>query len=1187
MPSPSRIFHLCCLIALMLAGCPGNAHADWQLTWSDEFDGNSLNAGNWTFDLGNGSGGWGNNELENYTSRPENVYVTNGLLHIVARQENYGGQNYTSAKLKTLGLFSKKYGRFEFKAKLPSGQGYWPALWMMPKDEVYGTWAASGEIDITENKGNNPSNVLGTIHYGGMYPNNTHSSGPSFNFSSGDSVTNFHVYALEWTNNAIRWYVDNQLYETQTSWWSSSNPTNTNIRNPYPAPFDQSFYIIMNLAVGGNFGGNPDGTTVFPGEMQVDYVRVYDWAAPSTNVQPYTVPASRRADLSLDSGWRFIRQDVAGAQAGGFDDSSWTNLNLPHTWNNADGQDGGNDYYRGIGWYRSHFISDISYTNREFFLKFDGAFSVADVWINGNYLGEHQGGFAAFVFDATPFINVGADNVIAVKVNNAYNANIPPLSADFTFFGGLYRDAHLLVTDPVQISPLDYGSPGIYLKTTNVSASSANLQITTVVSNSTATAQTITIRAVITDAATNIVTTLTNVVTLSAASFSNVVANTIISNPHLWKGLTDPYLYQTYVEIYNGTNLTDVVSQPLGFRWFSVDPNFGFSLNGQSYNLHGVDMHQDWLNCGWALTNAQRETNFAFLKELGATAVRLSHYEHHDHTYELADQNGIILWSEVPVINSITESPAFYTNAVQQLTELIRQRYNHPSVVCWGLYNEITSTGQNPTNLISQLAQVAAQQDPTRLTTAASNASDNAPTTTYSQLIAFNKYYGWYSGVITDFGPWADNFHATYPTRTVGVSEYGAGASIYQHGENPVGEPANAGLYHPEEYQNLFHESYWQQIKTRPFLWGTFIWNLFDFASDGRNEGDTPGRNDKGLVTYDRQTRKDAFYYYKANWTTNPMVYITGHTFTNRSLNAVTAKVYANCDSVELFVNGASQGVATSTNCIFTWPAVLFGGSNNIQAVGTKGGINVTDSLMWIAPVSAPAVSITNPAVSTVYLINTNAILALSGTTFDYEPNSAPVLTTTWSMTSGPGLVTFVDTSALSTTAKFSTNGVYNLSLQATKGSLNSSAGLVVVVGNVPYGPTLKVRFSFDDAGPATNTPSDTSGGGASINLKMFNSAGAPADYHGAANSGVAGLTTGNRALNFSGNTSQGGTGPIAAVTNAALGFGNVSNFLVTIWFKQSVALAGNIGPRMFVLGNGSNTDCGTLSSIGMKFQDA
>src|SRR5215469_3638041 len=287
--------------------------------------------------------------------------------------------------------------------------------------------------------------------------------------------------------------------------------------------------------------------------------------------QTYVPPANHRVDTIIDSNWRFIRQDVTGAQTNGFDDSTWTNLNLPHTWNNLDGQDGGNNYYRGIGWYRTHCAVDGSYSGRKVFLKFNGAFLVTDVYINGNLLGEHQGGFAAFTFDATPFVNFGADNVIAVKVNNAFNTNIPPLSADFTFFGGIYRDVHLLITDPVQISPLDYGSPGVYLQTTSVSSNSANLQVTAVISNATAAAQSVTVRAVITDAATNVVTSITNIVTLPADSLSNVVGSTVISNPHLWNGLADPYLYQAYVEVWTNGGVVDLVQQPLGFRYFSVD----------------------------------------------------------------------------------------------------------------------------------------------------------------------------------------------------------------------------------------------------------------------------------------------------------------------------------------------------------------------------------------------------------------------------------------------------------------------------------------------------------------------------------------------------------------------------------------------------------------------------------------
>ena len=279
------------IASVLLCGI-GLAHGGWQLTWSDEFNGNSLNTNNWSFDAGTGNNGWGNNELQFYTSRPQNIFVRNGLLHIVAQHEWYRGSHYTSAKIRTHGHFSQKYGRFEFRARLPQGKGYWPALWLMPESAAYGPWAASGEIDVVENKGANPTDVLGTIHFGGAYPRNDHSRGPHYDFPAGDSVTNFHVYAVEWTSNAIRWYVDDHLYETQTSWWSSSGAAGA-AHNPHPEPFNQPFFVIMNLAVGGNFDGNPDGTTVFPGELQVDYVRVYHETASRTPpVAQLRLPAS-------------------------------------------------------------------------------------------------------------------------------------------------------------------------------------------------------------------------------------------------------------------------------------------------------------------------------------------------------------------------------------------------------------------------------------------------------------------------------------------------------------------------------------------------------------------------------------------------------------------------------------------------------------------------------------------------------------------------------------------------------------------------------------------------------------------------------------------------------------------------------------------------------------------------------
>jgi beta-galactosidase len=689
---------------------------------------------------------------------------------------------------------------------------------------------------------------------------------------------------------------------------------------------------------------------------------IYFYAAAPADAKSYQPPANHRVDVILDNGWRFLRQDTPAAQTTNFDDSTWATVNLPHTWNNLDGQSGSGNYYRGIGWYRTHYTVDKAFAGRRLFLKFDGAFLVTDVYVNGNSLGEHQGGFAAFVFDATPYLKIGEDNIIAVKVNNAINTNIPPLSADFTFFGGLYRDVHLLVTDPVQISPLDYGSQGVYLKTTEVSADSANLQVTTVLSNSVQSEQAVTLRAVVTDAATNIVTVLTKRVILPSASASNVVMDRRIIRPHLWDGLADPYLYRVFVEVSGRNGMADLVSQPLGFRFFHVDPDKGFFLNGHYLDLHGVSMHQDWISHGWAIGNAERQTNFTLLKEIGATAIRLSHYEHDDETYQLADQDGIVVWSEIPLVNRITDSSEFYANARQQLTELIRQRYNHPSVICWGIFNEVTlKPGPKPVKLARQLAALVAQEDPTRPSASAANSRDDEPSSWCAELNAFNKYFGWYNDTREDFASWLDKIHAKYPTRRIGITEYGAGGSINQHSEDPVTEPRQSGHYHPEEYQNLFHETYWQALKARPFIWCKFVWNMFDFAVGGRNEGDTPGRNDKGLVTYDRQVRKDAFYFYKANWTTNPMVYITGHTFPHRMTNDITAKVYANCDSVELFVNGQSQGSAVSTNYIFTWPVKLAGGTNIVQAVGSKGKVKVSDSLVWSAPGLPPTTKIASP----------------------------------------------------------------------------------------------------------------------------------------------------------------------------------------------------------------------------------
>jgi beta-galactosidase len=657
----------------------------------------------------------------------------------------------------------------------------------------------------------------------------------------------------------------------------------------------------------------------------------------------------------LDASWQFNRRDVPGAEEVSFDDSAWGTVTLPHTWNNLDGQDGGNDYYRGIGWYRRHYTVPDDQAGKELFIRFDGASLVTDLWVNGRYVGEHRGGFAAFGWDVTPYLTVGADNVFAVKVDNARNPDVPPLSGDFTVDGGIYRHVNLIATDPLHVSLTDYASPGVYLRQTNVSPASADLQVTTRLRNDDLTPRPATVVANVLDADGNLVTSLSSDLTLDPGADADVVQNTTLAKPHLWDGRADPYLYRVCVQVIGADSgaAVDQVEQPLGLRFYRVDPAEGFFLNGQYLDLHGVAFHQDRLDKGWAVSDADQVEDISLIREIGATFVRLAHYQHHPLTYDLLDQSGIVAWSEIPFVNSATNSQAFFDNARQQLREMIRQNYNHPAVLFWGMYNEI---GDNPTTrgLVAQLVQLAHDEDPTRPTTAATNAAEGAAINYLPDVTGFNVYYGWYYGRATDFGPWADGIHLHYPTRAIGVSEYGAGASIYQHQDNPP-PPPPFGPWHPEEYQDLFHESHWQQMSARPFLWAKSVWNMFDFASDGRNEGDAPGRNDKGLVTYDRQTRKDAFYWYKANWSTDPVLYITSRRYVDRPTNTVEVKVYSNLDEVGLTVNGVSWGTVRSPDHIFRWTGVVLdAGKNAIEVRATQDGTTYADGVIWSAP-GAPA----------------------------------------------------------------------------------------------------------------------------------------------------------------------------------------------------------------------------------------
>jgi beta-galactosidase len=663
------------------------------------------------------------------------------------------------------------------------------------------------------------------------------------------------------------------------------------------------------------------------------------------------LPPPGRGRMDLDAGWRFSKGDVFGAQNGAFRDSGWAPVTVPHTWNAQDGQDGRSDYYRGPGWYRRHLKPPASFAGRRLWLEFAGANTVTEVWINGRYLGRHKGGYARFRFDATAALRVGKDNLIAVRVSNAPDPDVPPLTADFTFFGGIYRDVSLLATDPLSARLQDDAGPGIYLRQRTVTAARATVDVTTEIWNSGDTPRNVAVHAVVTDADGAVVADTTSTpAAVGPASGLPLTQTVTIANPRRWQGKADPYLYRARVEVRDAATgvVTDVVEDRLGLRSVSVDPNAGLFLNGTHLALHGVNRHQDRLGRGWAVSDVDHTQDFDLMDEMGVNALRTAHYQQDQKVYDLADERGYLVWTEIPLVNSITDSPAFRANAVQQLREMIRQNYNHPSIVFWGIGNEQGVDDAATNALLDSLAGIVRTEDPDRFSAYAHHGPVTSGLAGHTDVVGDNRYPGWYYGSCNDFAGWADNLHSTQPTRRIAVSEYGAGASVVQHQENPP-KPVPDSNWHPEEYQALFHEAFWAQIQARPYLWGTFVWNMFDFAADQRGEGDTYGRNDKGLVTYDRATRKDAFYWYKANWTTTPFVYLTSRRWTDRTDARTTVKVYGTVDSVLLIVNGVPLGAPkTSTNHIYAWPDVmLLPGANTVEVTGFRAGTAYTDTATW------------------------------------------------------------------------------------------------------------------------------------------------------------------------------------------------------------------------------------------------
>ena len=652
---------------------------------------------------------------------------------------------------------------------------------------------------------------------------------------------------------------------------------------------------------------------------------------------------AQRQDILLNNDWnfRFSHQVQKGTEV---------RVDLPHTWNAQDALSGKIDYKRGIGNYEKNLFIRSEWKGKRLFIRFEGVNNIADVFVNRRHIGEHRGGYGAFIFEITGKVEYGKENSILVRVNNGEQLDIMPLVGDFNFYGGIYRDVHLLIADETCISPLNYASPGVRLIQDSVSHKYAKVRTVVDLSNGDSGNREVELNVRLLDGQ-RVVKEGTKKVNLSGNAAMQQEFTFEIDQPHLWNGRQDPFLYQAEVILSRNGQMVDRVIQPLGLRFYRIDPDKGFFLNGKHLPLQGVCRHQDRSEVGNALRPQHHEEDAALMLEMGVNAVRLAHYPQATYFYDLMDKNGIIVWAEIPFVGpggyndkGFVDLPAFRANGKEQLKELIRQHYNHPSICVWGLFNELTELGDNPVEYIKELNVLAHQEDPTRPTTSASNQMGDLNFIT--DAIAWNRYDGWYGGTPADLGKWLDRMHKDHPEICIAISEYGAGASIY-HQQDSLVKTVPTSWWHPENWQTYYHIENWKTISSRPYVWGSFVWNMFDFGAAHRTEGDRPGINDKGLVTFDRKVRKDAFYFYKANWNREePMLYLTGKRNTVRTQRLQIITAFTNLSGAELFVNGKSYGKAIPDSyAILEWKNVeLEPGENEIKVVSTNKKLPLSDS---------------------------------------------------------------------------------------------------------------------------------------------------------------------------------------------------------------------------------------------------
>jgi beta-galactosidase len=721
-------------------------------------------------------------------------------------------------------------------------------------------------------------------------------------------------------------------------------------------------------------------------------------------------PAALRPAMTLSgNGWKFMfdpqvaEDDIVQAS---FSDRGWETVVVPHSFNAQDGQSIQRTMKRGPGYYRLTFEKPASVVGQRYWLEFGAVSLVSDVWLNGRHLGGHDGGFSAFRYDATEALNPHGKNVLVVKADNSAQKpgstteDVPPYSGDFNVQGGVYRDVKLFATSNTFVDTLDFGGPGVYATTKSASANLAEVNVRSQIRTVETSDQPIRMRAALRDSRNRVVAATVATATATANSVAQVEQSLKVSHPHFWNGKTDPYLYMLSIELSSGDGrLLDRVSFPYGIRTFKVDPDKGFFLNGKPYPLRGVATHQDFQDKGWGTTKKEKDISYALIREIGANAVRFSHYPYAQYDYDVADRMGLVVYTEVPLVDTPVNNPdatqvgeGTVRNLLQQVEEMVKQNYNHPSVAFWGMANEIGFVRRytpkleraSTEELLARMRDMAHTLDPSRPTIQA-DVGGQPPYSKEEDTVALNRYYGWYDPDLNDQKIFADftAYRAERPRQPIGLSEYGFGAQTTQHTDEPRAiQPANLVTlgrnanpdFMPEEYASYGHEEFYRRVRDKEWIFVTWVWNMFDFANLGRKEGDymTQGLslNNKGLVTFDRRVRKDAFFFYKAQWNSEPMVYITARRYTDRSYPVTDVKAYSNAGKDHLVLDNNGSAIGKPASCdqnACTWKSVrLNPGHNRITVTGTFASRRIADSVTWTLQDRSGAVRINVGAIEPV-----------------------------------------------------------------------------------------------------------------------------------------------------------------------------------------------------------------------------